>query len=323
MLAVSCVVHACLLVQVASLQDALNDLEAENCRLEQRVAASTAAGYVAAAPAQSPSAAAAAAGATAAAESAGLAGVLGAPGWTSVSSSGPAAELTAADLATGGASLRQAAVIAAAAAADVETDTAVDDVTLEQSDSPLDTATAAAAEGQAGAAGTDVKAGAETEHGAVGDVAAGKVLLNAGSRSTAGGSSDGCRIAAYRPSRDGTTAAPAVAEADAAPSHQQQHSLELGRGPSNADSSSYGGSNVSSQGGSSHFGGNHAGSSTVGSNVSSSNGSSAGQPARGAIDQAAAAQLKSLVADMQEKLDPQELATEYDNVSCRLTCQKL
>lgn len=216
--------------------------------------------------------------------------------------------------------MRQAAMMAAAAAADVDTDTAVDSVTLEQSDSSLGTGTTAA-EGQA--AGAVVKAGAGTEHEAVGDVGAGKVLLNAGSRSTAGGSSEGGRIAAYRPSRDGNTAAPAAAEADAVPSHQQQHSLELGRGPSNADSSSNGGSNISSQGGSSHVGGshvggNHVGSSTVGSNVSSSNGSSAGQPARGAIDQAAAAQLKSLMADMQEKLAPQELVTEYENVSLRL-----
>jgi hypothetical protein len=71
---------------VVSLQERLHELEALNACLERRLAAAAAT-----------SSSAALAAAQAGVHEAGLA----APGWASVSSSGPAAELTAADLAAG------------------------------------------------------------------------------------------------------------------------------------------------------------------------------------------------------------------------------
>jgi hypothetical protein len=268
-----CCCYFCL--QVASLQEALHDLEAGNMRLEKRLAAAQAAGFTTSpSPQASPNAAAAIA------EAAGLTGVLGGSGWASVSSSGPAAELTAADLPTAG-----AARLATAGESAAESDAAVSSVHLEQSDDSiaagvqqLDAAAAAAHPAAVKAAARDAAAVA-----AAGD-SPGKVML-AGSSSVQEGSSDGGRIAAYRPSRDDSTAG---AGPDAAlQSKQQQQQEGLGRGPGNASSN--------------------------GGSVGGASSSSAGV-ARGSVDQAAAQQLRSIVAELQAELAPEQLAAEYAEV---------
>lgn len=238
-------------------------MEATNAGLEKRLAAAQAAGYGSPSPQSSPSAAANSAAAVAA-MAAGLSGAMGGSGWASVSSSGPAAELTAADLATGGA-VRAAG---AGAGADADTDTAVDSGQLEQSDESVGQ-NAAAAAGAAAAGPKDV-----TDVGAAD--AAGKIVPTANV-------SEGGHIAAYRPSRGDT----------AGGAEQQQEGVAV----SSANTSSNGSSSVG--GGS--------------SNGSSGAGGSAG-PARGAIDQAAAQQLKGLVAQLQAELTPELLAGEYAEV---------
>lgn len=278
-------------LQVASLQEALYGLEATNARLEKRLAAAQAAGYNLPDSAQSsPSAAANSAAAAAAAMAAGLSGAMGGSGWASVSSSGPAAELTAADLATGAAGSRPgtaAAVPAAAAAAD--TATAVDSVTLEQSRGSVDgdaAAAAGAAVSGAHEAAVLIKAGGAAA--AAAEDAGKSLLARSGLNITDGGASEGGRITAYRPSR-GDTAGGAPEE------HVQGVSAVQS---ANASSNGVGGSS--------------------GSAATSSNGvggiTAAAGPARGAIDQAAAQQLRALVAEMQASLTPEQVAGDYAEV---------
>lgn len=252
-------------------------------RLEKRLAAAQAAGYGSPSPQSSPSAASNSAAAAAAAMAAGLSGALGGSGWASVSSSGPAAELTAADLATGAAARPPAA---AARVADTDAETAVDSVQLEQSSESV--AGDAAAAGTAGLLADGAACAAVVKAGAgIGDDA-GKVSLgSAGLHRPDGGSSEGGRIAAYRPSR-GDTYGGADLQQEVAPRSGNTSSS----GVISAPASSTGGGGGSSAGG-------------------------AAAPTRGAIDQAAAQQLRSLVAQLQAELTPEQLAGEYAEVRNR------
>jgi hypothetical protein len=208
---------------------------------------------------------------------------MGGSGWASVSSSGPAAELTAADLATGAAGSRPGTAATAAA----DTETAIDAVQLEQSQgSSVDgDAAAAAAAGGVQEAAVLIKAGGATAAAAADDSGKG-LLARSGLNITDGGAGDGGRITAYRPSRGDT--------AGGAPDEHLQ-------GGSAAQSTNPSSNGVSSAAASSNGG------------VGSSNGGAAA-PARGAIDQAAAQQLRGLVAEMKASLTPEQLAGEYAEV---------
>jgi len=202
-------------------------------------------------------------------------------GWASVSSSGPAAELTAADLATVGPGQSASAADSA---------TAVDSVQPEQSlESVASDAAAAITAADAGAAAqTMVKADREA-----GKAALPLVNLNLSNSTTQDSSGGGGHIAAYRPSRDDTAggmASPRTAAAHmAALSQQQQQQQAAASDPTNQSSRANG-------------------------VPSSSTAGPAG--ARGSIDQAAAQQLRSLVQALAAELSPEQLEAEYAEVCC-------